>query len=80
MLRPIDTWRELREALEARGQAVYICEECGHLWITSSTEPSVRCPRCRVWANGHRRVKPGRPYNICPKCEATDPQQQLRSV
>lgn len=75
MLKPITNWSDLRAALEALGLDVYLCDACGHVWITSATDPPLRCPRrdCRVWANGQKRSAPGRPFETCPQCSAPDP-------
>jgi hypothetical protein len=57
MLRPITSWSHLSRALEARGQRVYQCAECAHVWIASAENPPVRCPRreCRAWADSPLR-------------------------
>ena len=77
MLRPITNWAELREILDTRSSAIYFCEECGHLWLGSATEPPQRCPHrgCRIWANGVKRSAPGRPFETCPKCGTTNPKR-----
>lgn len=75
MLRQITNWNELRDVLKAHGQDVYICEDCEHIWFGGENGKPARCPSraCRVWADGHKRSAPGRPFETCPQCGATDP-------
>lgn len=81
MLKPITNWSDLRRALEARGEEIYQCAECDHVWIASATEPPARCPRrdCRVWANGQKREQPGRPFQTCPQCGTTNPKRPRKA-
>jgi hypothetical protein len=73
MLHPITNWNDLRDALEAQGEEIYICEECGLVWLAAQAPQ--RCSRdgCRAWAKGAKRSQPGRPFETCPKCLAPDP-------
>jgi len=63
MLRELTNWSDLREALQARGEALYLCEDCGNVWISSASESPARCHNrdCRAWANGPKRNAVGRP-------------------
>jgi rubrerythrin len=75
MIKQITNWTDLTAALEAAGEKLYTCMECGHVWVMRNDQPPQRCPRrdCRVWANGQKRDAPGRPPSTCPKCGAPDP-------
>jgi hypothetical protein len=63
MLKPIADWKALRKALKAVGKEVYLCEDCGNLWLASAKESPVRCSQrdCRAWANAPRYDSVGRP-------------------
>lgn len=63
MLKPITNWSALRRALRARRQEIYLCEDCGHVWLSASSESPARCPRpdCHALANSPKRETLGRP-------------------
>lgn len=61
MLKPITNWSDLQRALRARGETIYLCEDCGRPFIASASEPPLRCnnakDKCRAWANYSKRAK-----------------------
>lgn len=63
MLKAITNWKSLSRALAGRGEAIYRCHECSHVWIGSAHNMPERCPMrsCRAWANAPRYASVGRP-------------------
>lgn len=63
MLKPITNWSALREALKALGLELYLCEDCGNVWLSSAEDVPIRCGMrdCRAWANSPKRDSVGRP-------------------
>jgi hypothetical protein len=66
MLKPIMSWTYLRRVLRARGEEIYHCLDCGHVWIASALESPARCSQrhCRAWADYSKRTsKPSRKHS-----------------
>lgn len=63
MLKTITNWSTLREALEAAGKQLVLCEDCGALWIAEAGLLPVRCHvrTCRAWRDSPKRDTVGRP-------------------
>lgn len=43
MLKPITNWKQLAHSMRARGEAIYQCEDCDHVWIGSLAPKPERC-------------------------------------
>jgi rubrerythrin len=61
VLRPIINWSDLLKALKRLKADIFVCEECGHVWIGGIEQSPVRCPKrdCRALANSPKYSERG---------------------
>lgn len=65
MLHAITNWSELQRVLEACDKALYVCEDCDHVWLGQRDPEPPKCANhdCRALRSSFKQKGPGRPRN-----------------